>query len=119
MEIFSRDAIIVSGGDFFNARAELFQKIRRKTVNLITHTLSQDFLLGVELKNERIQDGVFSFFQFNRLDCAGNQLVHFFAQGVNTSGGGATFCAPSGARYSRMIKKGTYAAGHGTWPSLL
>src|SRR3954463_7433710 len=113
MDIFSGDAINVSGRDLFNAGTELLQKVRRESVKLITHALRQDLLLGIKLKDEGIQDRILGFLRFNLLDSAGNELLHLLAQGIDPSGSGAAFCAHGEASDSVMVKGCAHATAYG------
>src|ERR1051326_1326889 len=112
MDIFSGSTVNISSSDFFYSGTELFQEVRRESIELIAHSLSHDLLFGIKFKDEGIQDGIFGFLQLNRLHGAGDQFFHLFAQRFNARSSAAALCSHGKARDARMIKGGTHAAAY-------
>lgn len=56
VNILPRHAVNVSGGDFFNRGAILFEEIRGVSVELIGHAFRQHFFIGIKGKDKGIQD---------------------------------------------------------------
>src|SRR5450432_4736933 len=78
MQILLCHAVHISGCYFFNAGAEHFQEILWVAVKLVAHFLRKHLLFRIKFKDERIQDGVFAFFQLRLRNAAFDHAINLF-----------------------------------------
>src|ERR1051326_6738360 len=93
MDVFGDDAGDVSGLNFLNSATEALEKVRWIAVELVGHALTQDFVRRVEVKDERVQQGILGALDLVVVDRIGLQLVEFLIECLNGFDCALALCA--------------------------
>ena len=113
MKVLCGDAVYVSNGRLLDARAILLEEIQRVAIELVGHTLAQNFVGRVEVEDERIEDGILGALDLVIGNRMGLEVVDILVEGLDGLDGSLALGAEHEAGDAGMVEGRADAAANG------